>query len=130
MTNLKPTAKDIDEYIARFPDHIQVILQQIRATIQEAAPEATETISYQMPAFAQNGMLVYFAAWKQHIGFYPPISDQADFKAEAMRYEGPKGNLQFPPDQPMPLDLIRKIVQFRLQENLARAAAKRPKKQK
>lgn len=121
MTNFKPTAKDIDEYIAHFPDDIQAILQKVRATIRAAAPEATETISYQMPAFAQNGVLVYFAAWKQHIGFYPPISDQADFKAEAVRYEGPKGNLQFPLDEPMPLDLIRQIVQFRVAENRVRS---------
>lgn len=121
MTNLKPTAKDIDEYIARFPEDIQAILQEIRATIHAAVPEATETISYQMPAFAQQGMLVYFAAWKKHIGFYPPIGEHADFKAEVTRYEGPKGNLQFPLDEPIPLDLIRKIVQFRLAENRARS---------
>jgi uncharacterized protein YdhG (YjbR/CyaY superfamily) len=125
MTNLKPTAQSIDEYIARFPDEIQAVLQQLRTTIHEAAPEATETISYQMPAFAQEGVLVYFAAWKQHIGLYPPISDDAECKAEVAVYEGPKGNLQFPLDQPLPLDLIRKIVQFRVQENRARAAAKR-----
>lgn len=122
MTNLKPTANSIDEYIARFPAEIQAVLQQIRATIHAAAPAATETISYQMPAFAQQGTLVYFAAWKKHIGFYPPISADADFKAELAVYEGPKGNLQFPLDQPMPLDLIRRIVQFRVQEHLRQGA--------
>jgi uncharacterized protein YdhG (YjbR/CyaY superfamily) len=127
MTNLKPTAKDIDAYIARFPADIQAILQQIRATIREAAPEAKETISYQMPAFAQEGTLVYFAAWKAHVGIYPPVSAEAPFKAEVAIYEGPKGNLQFPLDQPMPLDLIHKIVQFRVKENLAGAATKRNK---
>ena len=130
MTNLKPTAKTIDEYIARFPDDIQAVLQQIRATIREAAPEATETISYQMPAFAQQGMLVYFAAWKKHIGLYPPLSANAEFKDEVAIYEGPKGNLQFPLDQPMPLELIRKIVEFRVKENLERAAAKRKSRQR
>ncbi len=127
MTNLKPTAKDINEYIARFPADIQAILQQIRATIQAAAPEATETISYQMPAFAHEGILVYFAAWKEHIGFYPPVSAEAPFKAEVATYEGPKGNLQFPLDQPMPLELIHQTVQFRVKENLAGAATKRNK---
>ncbi len=125
MTNLKPTANDIDEYIARFPADIQAILQQIRATIHAAAPEATETISYQMPAFAQEGVLVNFAAWKAHIGLYPPVASDAPFKDEVAIYEGPKGNLQFPLDQPMPLALIRKIVQLRVQENLARATAKK-----
>jgi len=124
MTNLKPTAHTIDEYIARFPAEIQAVLQEIRATIHTAAPAATETISYQMPAFAQQDVLVHFAAWKTHIGLYPPIAADAPFKAELARYEGPKGNLQFPLAEPMPLDLIRRIVQFRVQENIARAAAK------
>lgn len=131
MTNLKPTAHTIDEYIARFPEEIQAVLQAIRATIHAAAPAATETISYQMPAFAQQGTLVYFAAWKQHIGLYPPISADAPFKAALAQYEGPKGNLQFPLDEPLPLELIRQIVQFRVQENMAHTAAKRkPTKRK
>lgn len=118
------TANTIDEYIARFSPDIQAILEQIRATIRAAAPDAKEVISYQMPAFHQAGNLVYFAAWKEHIGFYPPVSADADFKQELAIYEGPKGNLQFPLDQPIPYDLITKIVQQRLQENLARAAMK------
>lgn len=124
MKSVGTTAKDMDEYIARFPDQIQAILQQIRLTIREAAPDATEVISYQMPAFHQAGNLVYFAAWKEHIGFYPPVTAEAEFKEEVAAYEGPKGNLQFPLDQPIPYDLIRKIVKARVQENLARAAGK------
>lgn len=115
----------IDEYIARFPAPIQAILEEIRVTIRTAAPDAKEVISYQMPAFQQEGVLVYFAAWKEHIGLYPPLSAKAEFKSEVAIYEGPKGNLQFPLEQPIPYDLITKIVQFRVQENLARAAAKR-----
>jgi uncharacterized protein YdhG (YjbR/CyaY superfamily) len=121
------TYSTIDEYIARFPANIQVILEQIRATIRKAAPEANEVISYQMPAFQQEGILVYFAAWKEHIGLYPPLSAEAEFKHEVAIYEGTKGNLQFPLDQPIPYDLISKIVRFRVQENLANAIAKRTK---
>jgi uncharacterized protein YdhG (YjbR/CyaY superfamily) len=124
--NMQPsTPTTIDEYIARFPAPIQAILEQIRTTIRAAAPEAKEVISYQMPAFHQEGNLVYFAAWKEHIGLYPPLSAEAEFKQEVAVYEGPKGNLQFPLEQPIPYDLITKIVKFRVQENLARAAAKK-----
>ena len=124
--NIKQSAPStIDEYIARFPAPIQAILELIRATIRTAAPDAKEVISYQMPAFQQEGVLVYFAAWKEHIGLYPPLSAEAPFKSEVAIYEGPKGNLQFPLEQPIPYDLISKIVQFRVQENLARAAAKK-----
>lgn len=126
----QPTATSIDEYIARFPADVQAILEQIRATIRAAAPDAKEVISYQMPAFHQEGNLVYFAAWKEHIGFYPPVADEADFKPEVAVYEGAKGNLQFPLDQPMPVELIRKIVKFRVQENLANAAKKATHKTK
>lgn len=119
------TAKDTDEYIARFPEDVQTVLQKIRQTIREVAPDAKEVISYQMPAFHQQGNLVYFAAWKKHIGFYPPISAEAEFKQAVTMYEGPKGNLIFPLDQPIPYDLISKIVKLRVKENLARAAAKK-----
>lgn len=121
----QPAPSTIDEYIARFPAPLQAILAEIRATIRAAAPAAKEVISYQMPAFQQEGILVYFAAWKEHIGLYPPLSAEAAFKPEVTIYEGPKGNLQFPLDQPIPYDLISKIVKFRVQENLARAAAKK-----
>ena len=121
------TAKDIDAYIARFPTDVQAILEKIRMTIREAAPEAKEVISYQMPAFHLKGNLVYFAAWKKHIGFYPPITGDEEFKRELAVYAGPKGNLQFPLDQPIPYELISKIVRLRVKENLARAAAKKGK---
>ena len=121
----QPTSTAIDEYIARFPNEVQEILQKIRMTIREAAPDAKEVISYQMPAFHQQGNLVYFAAWKKHIGFYPPVSEEAEFKQAVAVYEGPKGNLIFPLDQPIPYELISKIVKLRVKENLARAVAKR-----
>jgi uncharacterized protein YdhG (YjbR/CyaY superfamily) len=97
-------AKDIDGYISQFPADVQAILQKLRTTISSAAPEATETISYMMPAFRQHGILVYFAAWKKHIGMYPPISGDKALEKAIARYAGPKGNLQFPLDEPMPLD--------------------------
>lgn len=118
------TAKDVDAYIARFPENVQAILQQVRQTIREAAPEARELISYQMPAFYQKGNLVYYAAWKEHIGFYPPVSGDEQLLKDAAIYAGPKGNLQFPLDQPMPLELITRIVKQRISENLERAASK------
>lgn len=121
-------SKDIDGYIAQFPDDVQAILEKVRATIRRAAPDATEKISYQMPAFKQHGILVYFAAWQKHIGLYPPVSgDKAIAKAIA-RYAGPKGNLQFPMDEPIPFDLIERIVKLRVKQDLAKAAAKRKKK--
>lgn len=120
----------IDEYIARFPDDIQTRLQTLRATIHAAAPEAEERISYQMPAFAMNGILVYFAAQKNHIGFYPTSSGIAAFENELTGYESSKGAVRFPLDQPLPLDLITRIVQFRVAEDLAKAAAKAPKEPK
>lgn len=118
------TAKNIDEYIARYPEHVQAILQQVRQTIHEAAPEAKEAISYQMPAFKLKGNLVYFAAWKTHIGFYPPVSGDEELVKEVAIYRGEKGNLQFPLDQPMPLELITRIVKQRIKEDLAYAAKK------
>ncbi len=125
MENKKPRFTTIDEYIALFPEPIQEILQQIRETIRAAAPpEAKETIKYLMPTFTLKGSLVYFAAWKNHIGFYPPISDSAPFKAELAKYEGPKGAIRFPMSEPMPLDLITCIVKFHVEEDLAHAAKK------
>ena len=124
MNTNPTTAKNIDEYIARFPADVQAILEKIRQTIGEAAPEAKEVISYQMPAFHLKGNLVYFAAWKTHIGFYPPVSGDAEIEAEASIYAGKKGNLQFPLDQPIPYGLIRKIVQLRVKQNLEKMAPK------
>jgi len=116
---MKPTGfKTIDQYIATFPTNIQAILQQIRQAIHEAAPDAEETISYQMPAFKQNGVLVYFAAFKDHIGFFPTGSGVEAFKDKISGYTTGKGTLQFPLDKPVPLDLIKEIVRFRVCENL------------
>ncbi len=120
----------IDEYIATFPEDIQTILQSIRETIRAAAPDATEKISYQMPTFDLKGNLVHFAAFKSHIGFYPTPSGTAAFKEELARYQAGKGSIQFPLDEPMPLDLIRRIVKMRVNENLRKAEAKAKKRKK
>ena len=122
----KPT--DIDGYFSKFPADVQAILEQVRATIRRAAPDAKEIISYQMPAFKQYGILVYFAAWKQHVGMYPPISGDKALEKAVARYAGPKGNLQFPLDEPMPIDVIERIVRLRVKQDLAKAAAKRKKR--
>ncbi len=125
----KQTApKNIDEYIAGFPPEVQAILQKIRQTIRKAAPDAEETISYQMPTFTLKGNLVYFAAFKEHIGFYPVPTGIEKFTKELSVYKQGKGSVQFPLDQPIPYGLISKIVKFRVKENLARAAAKGKKK--
>lgn len=113
--------KDIDTYINGFPKEIQKILKQIRKTIKQAAPEAKETIKYGMPTFILNGNLVFFAAFKNHIGFYPVPSGIEAFKKELSVYKTGKGSIQFPLDKPMPLDLISKIVNFRVKENLGKA---------
>ncbi len=126
MKTEQTAPKTIDEYIAGFPPDIQEILEKIRLTIREAAPGAEETIKYQMPTFTLNGNLVYFAAFKKHIGFYPPVAaGTAKFKKELAAYEGEKGSLIFPLDRPIPFDLISRIVKFRVKENLAKTAAKR-----
>jgi uncharacterized protein YdhG (YjbR/CyaY superfamily) len=128
MRTKQATPKDIDQYIAGFPNHVQEILKQVRMTIRKAAPDAEETVSYQIPAFTLNGSLVYFAAFKKHIGFYPMTTAIAKFKNELSVFKGAKGSVQFPLDKPMPLDLIRKIVRFRVKENLETAKAKVKKK--
>src|SRR5882762_10124455 len=120
--------KDIDGYISQFPADVQAILEKVRATIRHAAPEAKETISYLMPAFKLHGMLVYFAAWEKHIGMYPPVSGDKALEKAVARYAGPKGNLQFLLDEPMPYDLIERIVKLRVKQDSAKAAAKRKKK--
>ena len=128
---MKPTQtvpQTIDEYIAGFPPDVQEVLQKIRQTIHEAAPQATEKISYQMPTFYLKGNLVHFAAFKEHIGFYPVPTGIEKFKKELSVYKQGKGSVQFPLDQPMPYELITKIVKFRVKENLAAAAAKEGKK--
>lgn len=114
----------IDEYIANFPDDIQKILQKIRKTIKKAAPDAQEKIGYGMPTLTLNGNLVHFAAFKNHIGFYPTPSGTEKFKKEIASYKSAKGSIQFPLDEPIPYELITKIVDFRVKENLAKAKKK------
>ena len=116
--------KTIDEYIPGFPRDVQRILQQVRTTIQKAAPRAEEAIKYRCPTFVLNGNLVHFAAFKNHIGFYPTPSGIAAFARELSRYESAKGSVQFPIDEPMPLGLITRIVKFRVKEAQAKSAAK------
>jgi uncharacterized protein YdhG (YjbR/CyaY superfamily) len=111
----------IDAYIAAAPPDRRARLDELRAAIRAAAPEAEETISYGMPAFAQHGTLVYFAALKNHIGFYPTASGIAAFQEELAAYEGTKGAVRFPLDRPLPLDLIQRIVRFRVEETRQKA---------
>lgn len=118
-------AKNIDEYIATYPKDIQDILKKIRATVKKAAPHAEETINYQIPTFTLHGNLVHFAAFKSHIGFYPTPTGIEKFKKELSAYEGAKGSVKFPLDKPIPYSLIRKIVMFRVKENLERAELKK-----
>lgn len=114
-------AQTIDEYIASARVEVRPVLAAIRAAVREAAPNAEERISYGMPAFFLDGALVYFAAFKKHIGFYPPVREKS-LQRLTVRYAGPKGNLQFPLSEPMPLALIAKIVKARILENAARKA--------
>ena len=120
----KTNYKNIDEYIATFPKETQKILEEIRATIKAAAPAAEEKISYQMPTFYLNGNLIHFAAFKNHIGIYPTPSGTQAFKDEIFMYQGAKGSIRLPIDEPMPLELIGRIAKFRVAENLAKAKAK------
>ncbi|HJW18414.1 MAG TPA: DUF1801 domain-containing protein [Flavisolibacter sp.] len=111
----------IDEYIQGFPSSIQKLLQQVRTTIKMAAPEAEETIKYAMPTFTLNGNLIHFAAFKNHIGLYPTPGGIDKFKKELSKYKGAKGSVQFPLDQPMPLELISAIVKYRVEQNMGKA---------
>lgn len=121
-------ANNVNEYIASFPKDVQGILEKLRATIKKAAPGAEELINYGVPAFRLNGNLVFFAAHKNHIGFYPAPSGIEAFKKELAAYEGAKGSVQFPLEKPLPFALITKIVKFRVKENLEKATAKAKKK--
>ena len=121
-------AKNIDEYIATFPKDIQKMLKEIRAVIKKAAPKAEEAIKYAMPTFVLNGNLVHFAAFKNHIGFYPAPMGIEAFKKELSKYEGGKGSVQFPLDKPLPLTLIGKIVKYRVLVNSEKAKLKSKKK--
>jgi uncharacterized protein YdhG (YjbR/CyaY superfamily) len=115
----------IDEYIDTFPEDVRRILNRLRQTIKDAAPEAEETINYQMPTFTLHGNLVHFAAFKDHIGFYPTPTGIEAFRKELAPYKGAKGSVQFPIDQPLPLPLIRRIVEYRVKENLERKQKKK-----
>jgi uncharacterized protein YdhG (YjbR/CyaY superfamily) len=119
---------DIDEYISRFPKKVQVILGKIRRIIKKAAPDAEETIKYQIPTFVLNGNLVHFAAFEHHIGFYPTPSGITEFKEELSAYKSAKGSVQFPIDTQIPFNLIERIVKFRIQETREKTAAKSKKK--
>jgi uncharacterized protein YdhG (YjbR/CyaY superfamily) len=121
MESSRGSFSSIDEYIATFPDDVRGKLQELRAVIRASAPEAEEKISYQMPTFALNGNLVHFAAFKRHIGFYPAPRGIQEFEKELSAYERSKGAVRFPIDQPLPLELISKIVRFRVSENLKKA---------
>jgi uncharacterized protein YdhG (YjbR/CyaY superfamily) len=125
MATIKPTSKDVDKFIAAYPKEVQDILNKVRATIREAAPDAEETINYGIPTFQLNGNLVHFSALKTHIGFYPTPSGIEKFKKELSAYEGAKGSVKFPLDKPIPYALISKIVKFRVKENLAKAKKKK-----
>ena len=119
------TYKNIDDYIASFPKDLQIILEQMRTIIRKAAPKAEEVISYAMPAFKLNSVLVYFAGYKNHIGFYPMPAAITVFKKELSIYKSSKGAVQFPLDKPLPSALITKMVKYRIAENLQKAKAKK-----
>ncbi|MHC1757698.1 MAG: iron chaperone [Methanosarcina sp.] len=124
-TTQKNTINNIDEYIAIFPKNVRDILEELRKVIRESAPEAEETISYGMPTFKLNGNLVHFAAHKNHIGFYPTPSAIVAFKKELSSYKQAKGSVQFPINEPIPFDIVKKIVEFRVKENEAKIKNKK-----
>jgi uncharacterized protein YdhG (YjbR/CyaY superfamily) len=128
MATYNPEPEDVDEYIAKYAPEVQAVLQQVRQVVRSAAPDAHEVISYRMPALKQHGILVYFAAFKNHIGLYPPIKGDARLHKAAAPYAGEKGNLRFPLDQPIPFDLIAGLTRLRVAQDLANAAAKRNKR--
>jgi len=123
----RAVAKDIDEYIARLPKETRAISQRVRAAIRKAAPDAEEKISYQIPAFFLEGNLVHFAAYRNHIGFYPGAAGIEKFKSELPSYETAKGTVRFSLDRPIPFDLIERMVKYRVKENLDAAEARRRK---
>jgi uncharacterized protein YdhG (YjbR/CyaY superfamily) len=122
---MKP--KNIDSYIAAFPRKVQALLTKVRRTIRTAAPNAREVISYNMPAFRQRGMLVYFAGFTSHVGLYPPVRDNAALERAVAKYAGPKGNLKFPYDTPLPLALITRIVRHKVKQDDAKARVRASK---
>lgn len=118
MSPMMKSANTIDEYIAMYPEHVQSLLQEMRQRIKKIVPEAKEAIKYGLPTFILNGNLVHFGAYEHHIGFYPAPSGIEEFKKELAMYQTGKGTLQFPIDQPIPYDLVTRVVQFRVEENL------------
>jgi uncharacterized protein YdhG (YjbR/CyaY superfamily) len=125
MSSRPTTPSNIDDYIALFPPEVQAILEKIRLTIRKAAPGAEETIRYRIPTFRLNGVLVHFAAFKKHIGLFPPVRGDASIEKAISPYAGSKGNLQFPLDQPIPYRLIERIVKLKVKQNAAKAARPR-----
>lgn len=125
MKSDESTSNVIDEYIANFPEDVQEILQKVRKMIRQIAPDAQEKINYGIPTFTLNGNLVHFAGFKNHIGFYPTPSGIEKFKKELSKYEGAKGSVKFPLDQPIPYELIRKITEFRVEEQQAKGKTKK-----
>lgn len=119
MANGGPKPRNVDEYMALFPADVRRILEKIRRTVAKAAPEAEEGISYGMPTFKQNGVVVHFAAFKKHIGLFPPVRGDGELEGELARYVGEKGSLRFPLDEAIPYELIERIVKLRVKRNLA-----------
>jgi uncharacterized protein YdhG (YjbR/CyaY superfamily) len=118
MKKIKTEYKSVDEYINYFPKDVKIKLEKLRNVIKKTAPKAEEKISYQMPAYSLNGILVYFAGYSKHIGFYPGASGINEFKNEISKYKYAKGSVQFPLTESLPIDLIKRIVKFRLIENM------------
>jgi uncharacterized protein YdhG (YjbR/CyaY superfamily) len=127
MKNQEKNSQEVDRYIAGFPQNARTAMEQIRATILKAAPNAEELISYKMPAYKFHGMLVYFAGYKNHIGFYATPTGHSAFAKEFSKYKTGKGSVQFPLDEAMPLSLITKVVKFRMKENLKNEKEKKKK---
>ena len=129
MDRRSAVPRTVDEYILGFPEEVQAVLRKVREVVRSAAPDATEIISYRMPALRQQGVLVYYAAFKTHLGFYPPITGDAALERAAAPFAGEKGNLRFPLSGPIPYDLIRKLTELRSRQDLAknRASMKRPR---
>jgi uncharacterized protein YdhG (YjbR/CyaY superfamily) len=128
MATKRVDYQSIDDYIGAFPPAVQSVLKKVRGVIRKAAPDAVETISYRMPAFRQHGILLYFAAFKNHIGLYPPVRGDALLEKAVAPYAGEKGNLRFPLDEPIPFELIGRIARFRVKQDQATAEAKRSQK--
>ena len=127
MESIRTAPRSVDEYIAGFSPEVQAILQRVRQVAREAAPQAQEVISYRMPALKQNGVLVYFAAFKGHIGLYPPVTGDTRIQKAIAPYAGEKGNLRFPFEKPIPYELIARITKLRAKQDSAKAAYKRSK---